>query len=58
MNMSIDPEVEAEAEKILKPIDDLIAREVEDLKKADEKIEKAEKKCDKVFPPVERADEH
>jgi hypothetical protein len=56
--MSIDPEIEAEAEKILKPIDDLIAKEIEELKEADKKIEKAERDCDKVFPPVERADEH
>ncbi|HZZ79376.1 MAG TPA: hypothetical protein VFE62_12710 [Gemmataceae bacterium] len=56
--MSIDPEVEAEAQKILKPIDDLIAKELEDLKQADEKIQKAERKCDKVFPPVHLESEH
>lgn len=56
--MSIDPQVEAEANKILRPIEELMAKEIEDLKKADEKIEKAERKCDKVFPPAERADEH
>jgi hypothetical protein len=57
--MSIDPEevIENEIEEILKPIDDLLAREEDDLKKACETIGRAEDKAKKVIIPARRMDE-
>ncbi len=45
------------AAEILKPIDDLLAMEAEELKTADETINAVEAKRKKVFPEAKRDDE-
>jgi hypothetical protein len=52
--MSMDPEefIEQASAEILKPIDDLLAREAEELKQKEEKIATEEQKCNKIFPPA------
>lgn len=49
--------VEDEAAKICKPIDDLIAKEVDELNKESAKIDQLEKKTNRLFPPAKRQDE-
>jgi hypothetical protein len=58
--MNIEPDeksIENEAAEILKPVDDLVAREAEELKNADKTIQKTEKKSKKVFPEAKRIDD-
>jgi hypothetical protein len=58
--MAIDPpetSIENEAAKILQPIDDLVGKEGDQLKQADEKIEQQEDNTKKLFPPAKRHDE-
>jgi hypothetical protein len=58
--MSIDPDemsVEVAAAEILKPIDDLLAKEAEELKEADEMIDVAETKARKIIIAAKRIDE-
>jgi hypothetical protein len=50
--------VEDEAARICKPIDDLIAKEADELDKASAKIEELEKKTNQLFPPAKRVDEN
>ena len=55
--MNIDPEdfsIENEVAKIMKPLDDLLAREAEVLKHADEMIGAAEAKAKKVVIEAKR----
>jgi len=58
--MSIDsegPSIESQAADILKPIDDLHAKEAEELNKADERIGAAERKSKELVSPAKRIDE-
>ena len=52
--MSIDPEetIENAAAEILKPIDELLAKEADEMKKADEMIDSAEAKAKKIIIPA------
>jgi len=55
--MNTDPDertVEDAAGEILKPIDDLIAKEAEEMKEADEIIGAAEAKARKIIVPAKR----
>jgi hypothetical protein len=52
-----DFSVEDEAARICKPIDDLIAKEADELKKESAKIDELEKKTNQLFPPAKRDDE-
>ncbi|HYT95646.1 MAG TPA: hypothetical protein VEL76_43405 [Gemmataceae bacterium] len=52
--MSIDPEPRSDdeiAKEILKPIEEMLAKEDEELKKVDEIIREAERKSKAVFGP-------
>lgn len=49
--------VEDEAAKICKPIDDLIAKEADELNKESAKIDELEKTTNRLFPPAKRQDE-
>ena len=55
--MSGDKEIEREIEELLNPIDELLAKEAEQLKQAAERIEADERKRGKLFPPAKRLDE-
>jgi hypothetical protein len=57
--MNIDPEefIEGESARILKPLDELLEKEADALKKEEERIAREEQKCDKIFPPAKRMDE-
>jgi hypothetical protein len=49
--------VEDESARIFKPIDDLIAREADELNKARARIDELEKKTNQLFPPAKRDNE-
>jgi hypothetical protein len=53
--MSIDPD--DEVAEILKPVDDLLAREATEMKEAEARIAAEEQKLEKLFPPAKRDDE-
>ena len=58
--MNIDsnqPSGDDEAAKLFKPINDLLAKEADELKKVDEMIDDVERKAAKLFPPAKRDDE-
>lgn len=49
--------VEAEAAKIYQPIDELLAKEANELEKLGATISEQEMKVNKLFPPAKRMDE-
>jgi hypothetical protein len=52
--MSIGPEYQTDdevAEEILKPVEDILAKEAEELKKADEIIREAERQAKPILDP-------
>ena len=57
--MSIDPHerLEKEAEGLLEPIDELLARQEGELREAEERTHQVEQKSKKEFPPARRIDE-
>jgi hypothetical protein len=58
MNIEFDERSFAdEAAETLKPIDDLLAKEAEEMRKADEMIQDAERKSKKVIREAKRDDQ-
>ena len=53
---NVESTIENEIAEILKPIDDLLAKEANELKKADEMIDDAETKARKIIIPAKRVD--
>ena len=52
-----DFSVEDEAARICKPLDDLMAKEADELENASVRIAEQEKKTNQLFPPAKRDDE-